>query len=141
MTGLTSHGKKIILNQSTKSLYKPIYLKGADMVTMSLDEWNAKAEELFGTKDFREWKFVCPMCGNVQSFKDFEGLVDDPENYVHFSCIGRFKNDIGCDWTLGGFLQIHKTEVIDKEGETHRVFEFATDEKGEEHPIRGFAKK
>ena len=99
------------------------------MVTMTIEEWHAKAKELYNTPDFKEWKFVCPMCGNVQSYKDFEGLVDNPEDYMHFSCIGRFKDNIGCDWTLGGLFQIHKTEVIDENGNTYPVFEFAN--KGE----------
>lgn len=97
------------------------------MNTLSLDEWKAKGKELFGTDDYREWKFVCPMCKNVQSYKDFEGVTDEPQDYMFFSCIGRFKEKIGCDWTLGGLLQIHKTEVIDEEGKPHAVMEFATE--------------
>lgn len=99
------------------------------MVTMTLKEWKAKGTELFGTDDFREWMFVCPACGNIQSYKDFFGLTDDPQDYMAFSCIGRFKENIGCDWTLGGLFQLHTTEVIDEEGKAHPVFEFATGKK------------
>lgn len=93
--------------------------------TLSFKEWEAKGKELFGTEDYREWKFVCPACKTVQSFKDFEDFVDDPHDVFYFSCIGRFKHGIGCDWTLGGFLQIHETEVIDNHGNAHPVMEFA----------------
>jgi hypothetical protein len=97
------------------------------MKTITLKEWKVKGEKLFGP-DYKEWKFVCPACKGVQSYKDFDGVADDPENYFFFSCIGRFKENVGCDWTLGGLLQIHKTEVIDEEGKAHPVFEFAETE-------------
>lgn len=95
------------------------------MVTMTLEEWKEKGKKLFGTDDFKQWLFVCPHCGNIQSCKDFEGLVDTPEDYAYFSCIGRFKKGVGCVWTLGGLFQIHEIEVIDKEGKKHPCFEFA----------------
>lgn len=93
---------------------------------LTLEEWHEKGKKLFGTEDFKEWKFVCPVCKNVQTYKDFEGLVDEPETYFYFSCIGRVKDGVGCDWTLGGLLQIHETEVISEEGKNIPVFEFAT---------------
>jgi hypothetical protein len=97
------------------------------MNKIPLKEWKKKGKELFGD-DCREWKFVCPVCKGIQSYKDFEDLVDHPEDYMYFSCIGRFKEEIGCDWTLGGLFQIHKTEVIDEKGKAHPVFEFAETE-------------
>lgn len=94
------------------------------MKTMTVDEWNREGKKRFGDNT-KDWKFKCVACGNVQSMRDFEGLVDDPGNYVHFSCIGRLKNGVGCNWTLGGFLQTHELEVIDNEGNAHPMFEFA----------------
>lgn len=95
------------------------------MKTLTLKEWKGKGKELFGTDDYKKWKFVCPMCKNIQTYEDFEGLTDEPESYFYFSCIGRLKDGVGCDWSLGGLLQIHKTEVVSEEGKHVPVFEFA----------------
>ena len=70
--------------------------------TLTMKEWQSRGEELFG-KDKKNWKFKCVNCGEVQSYHDFkEAGVENPENYVYFSCIGRFVKSRGCDWTLGG---------------------------------------
>jgi len=61
-------------------------------------------------------KFVCPRCGTEQSAQD---LIDagagkdweDVQPFLAFSCVGRFDDSKGCNWTLGGFLQIHNLEV------------------------------
>jgi len=92
---------------------------------LTLEEWKNKAKELFG-EDVKEWKFKCPQCGEVQTMQDFiKNKVDEPDTKFYFSCIGRWVKDRGCDWTLGGLLQIHKTEVISEDGKNIPVFEFA----------------
>lgn len=95
------------------------------MKVLSQEEWVALGTKLYG-EDKREWKFKCVQCGEAQTYNDFIKIgVEDPTLYVHFSCIGRFTKDRGCDWTLGGLFQLHKQEVIDSEGNRHRTFEFA----------------
>jgi hypothetical protein len=37
----------------------------------------------------------------VQTAEDFIALKLDPNNYVHFSGIGRWDKSKGCAWTLG----------------------------------------
>lgn len=94
---------------------------------ISLDQFLSEAKEKFG-EDPKNWLFICPVCKTIQGYYDFKkvGLEDDKIlKYIAFSCIGRFTDDKGCDWTLGGFLQIHKLEVMDDEGEHHPRFEFA----------------
>jgi hypothetical protein len=94
--------------------------------TLTMKEWQSRGEELFG-KDKKNWKFKCVNCGEVQSYHDFkEAGVENPENYVYFSCIGRFVKSRGCDWTLGGLFQLHKQEVIADDGSKVPTFEFAT---------------
>lgn len=110
------------------------------MKTYTLKEWREKGKEIFGTDDFKKWQFVCPMCGNIQTYDDFEGITDDPIQKFYFSCIGRFKDGVGCNWTLGGLFQIHETDVINEDGKKIPVFEFSTKKK-EAHPISGFAKE
>lgn len=88
------------------------------------EEWRAKATELFGD-DARNWKFKCPNCGHVQTIQDFiDNGVEKPANKVYYSCIGRWIKSTGCNWTLGGLLKIHETEVINSGGNIP-VFEFA----------------
>lgn len=73
----------------------------------------------------------CPVCGTVQSAADLIAAgagetLDAVLPYFGNSCVGRFtkagpwKGDWagvrGCDWTLNGFLQLHKLEVIVEEG-------------------------
>jgi hypothetical protein len=93
--------------------------------TISLEDWQKEGEKLFG-KDMKKWKFKCPQCKGIQTLQEFIEIgVEKPENVFFYSCIGRFIEDRGCDWSLGGLLQIHKTEVIVENEKKIPVFEFA----------------
>lgn len=116
---------------------------------MTQDEFLAEAQARFGEKA-RNWKFVCPMCGTVQSVQQLldavisaGGTHDDFQKYVGFSCIGRFtgqrdagiaaknrgeKWDKGCNWTLGGLLKCHELEVVMPDGRHRPTFELAEQE-------------
>jgi len=86
------------------------------------EQWRADLIERFG-KDPKNWEFVCPNCGNVQTLQMFlDHSVPDPENKFYFSCIGRWVKGIGCDWTLGGLLKVHTVSVL-KDAEVFPVFE------------------
>lgn len=109
-------------------------------------EFLADAERRFGPKA-RNWKFVCPACGTVQSVEQLRTAImaagggpDDWQRYVGFSCIGRFTGagdsgisahrrgkpwGKGCNWTLGGLLHIHTLEVIMEDGHNRPTFDFA----------------
>lgn len=94
---------------------------------MTLAEYKGEGERLFGN-DVAKWKYRCARCGEVQTLQDFidAGLTErEAWKYIAFSCIGRFVEGRGCDWTLGGLFQIHTLEVIDEEAKIHRRFEFA----------------
>lgn len=93
------------------------------MKRISVEEWSKEAEALFG-KDKKKWRFKCVNCGEVQTLQEFlDHKIDNPDCRVHFSCIGRWVKGRGCSWTLGGFLQRHKVEVIDNSGGVHPIFE------------------
>jgi len=95
-------------------------------IQIPIQEWRAKGTALFGSADIEQWKFKCPSCGQSQTLSEFRAAnVPTPEGKFYFSCIGRWVPGRGCDWTLGGLLQIHLTEVIDQDGDILRVFEFA----------------
>lgn len=69
--------------------------------------------------------FKCPNCGNTQTARDFiDNDIEEPNNKVYFSCIGRYVKGKGCDWTLGGLFQIHKVSVL-KDAQVFPVFEIA----------------
>lgn len=76
--------------------------------------------------------FVCPKCHCIQSvaLMVHHGVsaADALGKYLGFSCIGRFTEDRGCNWTLGGLLQIHEVEVIHPGGEKQKTFRLATPE-------------
>ena len=89
-----------------------------------MDEFIAQGEELFG-KNKKDWKWRCVSCGEVQSYHDFEKIgVKEIEGVVHFSCIGRYSEARGCNWTLGGLFTIHEKEITGPNGDTHAVFNF-----------------
>lgn len=103
---------------------------------LKYEDWMKEGENRFG-KSLKDWKFVCPSCGNVQCYWDFKklGLKDSEiKDIVFFSCIGRWldncKGNIGnkkspCNYTNGGLFNLSKLKVISDEGKTHSVFEFA----------------
>ena len=72
--------------------------------------------------------FRCPRCHTLQSAQDLieAGAGDnmgEVEKYLAFSCVGRWDKNKGCDWTLGGLLQLHDYEVVTPDGEHHPRFE------------------
>lgn len=90
---------------------------------MTKDDWYAKGVSLFG-QDVFSWRFVCPMCGNVQTPRDFKKFRDRGANpnSALTECIGRYlpKNQRGglspdhsnpkikspCDYAACGFFQL-----------------------------------
>ena len=98
----------------------------AEIQKFTHEDWLAEADRRFGT-DAKDWKFVCPRCETVQSIRDFleaEVPKETIDGVIGFSCIGRFTDAKGCDWTLGGLFRIHKAVVV-KDGKEHPIFEFA----------------
>ena len=103
---------------------------------LTLNEWRAEGRRRFGD-DFKAWKFVCPVCGNVQSWEDFATLGFEDEEIVgrvYFSCIGRWTKDAPgtlstpgapCDYTNGGLFDLSKMAVLNEAGRKCSVFEFA----------------
>lgn len=112
------------------------------MITMTQDEFLAEAQRRFG-RNGRDWKFVCPACGTVQSIQQLfdAGLKKETVHQVlGYSCIGRFTGQgdegigaknrgepwtKGCNWTLGGLLHIHALEVVFPDGGRRPTFELA----------------
>lgn len=110
------------------------------MRTITQEELVAEMRQRFGD-NARQWKFVCPMCKTVQCADDFFATgkfqpgTGEVNKYLGFSCIGRFTGagaprsgtppGRGCNWTLGGLLQIHELEIILPDGKRSPAFEIA----------------
>lgn len=96
------------------------------MQTMTVEEFHA-AIKAQGKERIEDVTFKCPHCGTLQSAQDLIDAgagesMDEVEKYLGFSCVGRFTESKGCDWTLGGLFQIHELEVITPDGERHPRF-------------------
>jgi len=113
------------------------------MKTMTLDEFHDACKSQGVSRD--DIAVICPMCGTVQSAKDLINAgagsnFDEVERFLGFSCVGRFtgagspKKGSGksCNWTLGGFFQMHNLEVVTPDG-TFPRFELATPEQAQIH--------
>jgi|SaaInlStandDraft_4_1057021.scaffolds.fasta_scaffold01991_13 hypothetical protein len=95
------------------------------MKEYTLDQWRAKAIELFG-EDIKQWKFKCPCCEESQTLGEFiDAGIKNPQDKFFYSCIGRWAEGRGCDWTLGGLIQVHKTLVTPPDGNVTQVMEFS----------------
>lgn len=110
------------------------------METMTVEQFRTAIKEQ-GVSQRELVCFVCPMCGTVQNGADLIAAgagskMDDVENHLEFSCLGRFSHRlppyktkgkaIGCNWTLGGLFSLHTLEVIDDSGNRHPHFAVAT---------------
>lgn len=99
------------------------------MQTITLNEFQ-QAINSQGRDRIEEVTFKCPKCKTLQSAQDLINLgaggnMDEVEKYLGFSCIGRWNQEKGCNWTLGGLFQIHECEVVTPDGKHHPRFELA----------------
>lgn len=116
------------------------------MREMSLDEFRAEARaQGFDAMEFIT--FRCLMCGTLQCARDLMivgagATFTAVEKYLGFSCVGRWTNagpprkkpdGKPCNWTLGGFFQLHKVVVVTPDGERHPRFELASPEDARRH--------
>ncbi len=111
------------------------------LATIPIADWLQKGNALFG-QDFLAWKFRCPVCGNIQSLKDFRDRGIDP-HMAYQECIGRKlpksqrASNLGgtpgqngatrpCDYAAYGlFRGLGAPLVIAEDGHTVAVLPFA----------------
>lgn len=89
-----------------------------DQATVTYEKWKRLGQGLFGESE--NWKFVCPVCGDVSMLQDFlDADHERAEAYRRLGreCIGRslgaLSKDIpkgkykgrGCDWTAYGLFR------------------------------------
>jgi hypothetical protein len=90
--------------------------------TITVEEWEAEGAQLFG-ENIKEWKFKCPVCGHVATPNDWRA-ARAPFGAIAFSCLGRWKKGVGCDYAGGGLFRLNPVMVKYPEGEVG-CFEFA----------------
>jgi hypothetical protein len=102
---------------------------------MSLADWVAEGERRFGA-DREAWRFVCPVCGFVQTPADYRKAGGEhAEGLIAFSCIGRLMPDprkaFGgkgpgpCNYAGGGLFGLNPVTVTAPDGKQHHMFAFA----------------
>lgn len=98
----------------------------------------AEAEERFG-KDWLDWAFTCPSCGDVATFRDFK-QTGAGAALCGQHCIGRHlgalnkhsnrpnrkKDRRGCDWTAYGLIRGPWEVVVpaDEHGPERSIWSF-----------------
>ena len=102
------------------------------MKSMTIEEFKSIMKQQ-GYERVEDATFRCPHCNYIQSAQDLIGAgagknFKEVEGYIGFSCIGRWDDKKGCNWTLGGLFQIHELEIITSDGKKHPHFEPATKE-------------
>ena len=120
--------------------------RGIAVRSIPLEDFHA-ALTAQGVDHRMDLAFICPMCGTVQSGRDFIAAgagetFDEIERHLGFSCVGRWTEADAprkvpdgnpCNWTLGGLFKLHRLEVITADGQHHPSFEPATPEQAQAH--------
>lgn len=115
------------------------------MIKMTLEEFIDSCKSQASCRE--EIVVVCPMCKCAQTAKDLINAgagknFDEVEKYFAFSCVGRWLGAKSprnkpdgklCNWTLGGFLQLHEFEVVTPDGKSHPRFRLATLEEAQNY--------
>jgi hypothetical protein len=75
--------------------------------TWTLAEWRTEATRLFGQLPL-QWKFQCPICGNVQTGAEFKARGAEPER-AYRECIGRLSRNPARQFAAEVFLPYIQT--------------------------------
>src|ERR1700685_345399 len=96
------------------------------------EDWLKEGAKRYG-EDRKQWKFKCPLCKTITIVQEW---IDAGEpRMIAFSCIGRTKEKrrdafaIGkkgpCNYAGGGLFRLNPITIIQKNGESEDVFDFA----------------
>jgi hypothetical protein len=102
-------------------------------IEISEKDWAAIGRKLYGD-DRRDWKFKCPVCGNVATARDYE-MAGASEGTVGFSCLGRwtgatssFNGSAPCNYAGGGLIRLNPIFILTESGHKHNLFDFGCSE-------------
>ena len=104
------------------------------MKVYTQNEWVEEGMRRFG-KDWKKWRFKCPMCGHEASIEEYKAAGAKDPNCAYRECIGRYTgkgspkegDSSGCNWAAYGLFGIPKGGVIVLTGEEEgkHIFDFA----------------
>lgn len=102
---------------------------------VSYVDWFTKGARLFGPNTI-DWKFVCPVCGNVAAIGDFQQYAarGSTPNSATCECIGRYTGEKPtvdakpCDYAGYGLFKISPIRVTLGNGKIAHSFAFAEPE-------------
>ena len=89
---------------------------------MTKEEWEAEGKRRFGP-DRMKWKFRCPVCKRTTSVQEWKD-AGASEGEIGFSCVGRHRDDVECDYAGGGLFRLNPV-AVEHEGNTFHFFDFA----------------
>lgn len=106
----------------------------------TMEEWVAEGKRRFG-ENIKDWKFVCPACGRINTGREFCEL-GAKTNDIYQTCIGRHNGkgisgaghksgerapEHGCDWSAFGlFGTLGKGDIVTEiDGSMLNIFAFA----------------
>jgi hypothetical protein len=106
---------------------------------LKFEEWKAEGLKLFGD-NMKEWRFVCPICGHVQTPRMFKEAGAEEPGRATSECFGRLlpKGKRGgfskqhsnpnvkspCDYSAYGFFKLAPIEVEFADGLKVECFGF-----------------
>jgi len=117
-----------------------------EIFVLTKEEWEERARIRFG--EVKNWKFICPSCGHIQSVEDMirlkkrlekEGKLDPKlgilsASSAYSNCIGRWidgnkgetlDGNSPCNYSASGLIKLTNYIVINEFGEKVNVFDFA----------------
>lgn len=105
----------------------------------SVAAWQARARELFGD-DPGNWRFVCPVCGNVAAVREFKEAGAPDADSARCECLGRHlpkertreafgegKVERPCNYAGYGLIQLSPVRVVVEGGKEIHSFAFDGD--------------
>ena len=96
-----------------------------DFEILTLDEYQSAIRSQGVV--FLDVTHQCPVCGELQSMNDLIDAgagkdQDEVSGYIGFSCIGRWDEYKGCNYTLGGLFVLNNMAIVTPNGENHPRF-------------------
>jgi hypothetical protein len=117
-----------------------------ESITLTKAQWLAMGTAIYGP-DTDQWKFRCPICGNVAAIGDYRQFKDKgatPDSAAT-ECLGRYKGGRSafyeregqpCDYASWGLFRIGDVFIDHGKERPQVVFDFADEVPEDQTPVR-----